>query len=335
MDTTRRLRHVQRELERYTGVIDRQGDSSFILCPFHSERTPSGRIFHASKTKSPGYFKCYGCGRVAKWDELAPHLGLKPIQWARPEEEFATPLRSRADEVNEEREMILEDLPAGKFWRSIPTDFLIEVGCKRGHFYYPGSDVHGKPWVWMPVFINEELRGYSRGRLRKESDKPSYINSKGGWTKDYGLFPYDFTKKLTKKKRYVVLVEGQRDALRLLLAGIPALAIMGTQNWSVCKSRMIEMLDIDFAVLMMDGDCAGLQAVKLIEPQLSPLVNTEVFSLAGRGSPYWAFRKEEEPSKAAKAAGVELWDPQNLPSAKLKELRTYLQKWSAVHGQNA
>lgn len=335
MDSYRRLQHVLSQLDSYSGTIKRQTESSFVLCPYHNERTASGRIFHSSSSKSPGFFRCYGCGRTAKWDEVAPLLGLKPLQWSKPDEQFAAPLlRKRSDKDQENREMILEDLPDNKVWRSIPTSFLREVGCRKGHFYYPDSDVHGKAWVYMPVLMNGELRGFSRGRTRKEKDKPSYINSSGGWTKDYGLFPYDYAKALASKKRYVILVEGQRDALRLLMNGIPAVAIMGTQSWSERKSRMIELMGVDFAVLMMDGDDAGIAAIELIEPQLSHLVNTEVFSLTGRDSPYWAFRKEEAPSKAAKAAGVELWDPQNLPAMKIRELKSSIRRWRSKYGSS-
>jgi DNA primase len=179
--------------------------------------------------------------------------------------------------------------------------------------------------VYLPVLIGGELKGYTRAALKKVKDIPSYINSSGGWTKDYGLFPYDYVAAL--RPRYVILVEGQRDALRLLQAGIPAIAIMGTQSWSDRKSRLIEMLGVDLAVLMMDGDDAGIQAIELIEPQIRKLVNTKIFNLAGKDSPYWRFRKEDSPSKAAKAAGVELWDPQNMPDHKLAELKSKIREW--------
>lgn len=335
MDAYRRLQHVLRELSTYSGLIKRGPDASFVVCPFHSERTASGRIFHNGTSRNPGYFKCYGCGKTAKWDEVAPHLGLKPVKWAKPEEQFATPIRKRHDEKTEDREIRLSDLPRNKVWRSIPTNFLIKIGCRRGRFYYPDNAYEGEVWIYMPVIINGEVRGYSRGRLRKDPEKPSYINSPGNWSRDYGLFPYDYTKKRARKLRYVVLVEGQRDAIRLLMDGIPALAIMGTQSWSNRKSRMIELLDLDFVILMMDGDDAGIKAIELIQPQLENLVTTEVFSLTGKDSPYWPFRKKAEPSKAAKAAGVELWDPMNLPNGKLTELRTSIEKWSAKHGRPA
>lgn len=336
MDQQRRLKHVLSQLDRYAGEIKRTSISSFILCPFHSERTPSGRISHGPDTRSPGYFKCYGCGRTAKWDELAPILGLKPISWSKPEEQTALRIVRRTDGEKGEikREIQLTSLPKGKRWREIPTDLLRAIGCKKGHFYYPEEDVHGRPWVYMPVLVHKELVGYIRGALKKEADRPSYINSPGGWTKDYGLFPYDYTAVLARKLRYVVLVEGQRDALRLLRMGIPALAILGTQSWGAKKSRLVELLDIDFAVLLMDGDDAGLAAIELIRPQLRKLVNTVEFSLTGKDSPYWPFRKKKAPAKSAKLKGVELWDPQNLPGWKMKELKRQIKAWRIEFGSS-
>lgn len=328
MDQHRRLQHVIAELARYSGEIKRTDGSSYILCPFHSERTPSGRVFHSTTTKNPGFFLCYGCGKKAKWDELAPVIGLKPIAWAKPEEQFAgRVVRPVVADADAEREIQFSSLPKDKVWRSISTNLLRDIGCRKAHYYYPKQDIHGKTWVYMPVLVHGELVGYTRARIKKEKDSPSYINSKGGWVKDYGLFPYDYTAPIAKLKRYVVLVEGQRDVLRLLSLGIPSLAIMGTQSWSERKTRLLEMLDIDLAVLLMDGDDAGIQAIEKIEPQIRKFVNTKVFSLTGRDSPYWPFRKEEAPAKAAKAADVELWDPQNLPVWKLKELRQSIRRW--------
>jgi len=74
-------------------------------------------------------------------------------------------------------------------------------------------------------------------------------------------------------------------------------------------------------VLCMDGDDAGKKAIELIEPQLEGLINTTVFDLCGPDSPYDQFADEDEPSKVAKAAGVELWDPGNMPLNKVKELK--------------
>jgi len=40
-----------------------------------------------------------------------------------------------------------------------------------------------------------------------------------------------------------------------------------------------------------------------------------------KGSPYRQFKDEDEPSKAAKAAGINLWDPGNCPESVVERVR--------------
>jgi len=314
----RRLNHVIQELNNYSGPKKKLASSTLVSCPYHSERTPSGRIFHDVKTKSPGFFKCYGCGKKAKWDEVAPLLGLKPYKWTKPADQYAQSLRHEDEEKNKIKKMEFSDIPRDKRWRTIKTNLLIALGAKRVITIYEGG-YRTKSMVYLPVFIKGTQRGFIRARMQKEKDKPSYLNSPGPWSQDLGLFPYDFA--IRKNPKTIVLVEGPRDALRLLSYGIPAIAILGTQSWSARKSRMIELTGAERVVLCMDGDDAGKKAIELIEPQLEGLINTTVFDLCGPDSPYDQFADEDEPSKVAKAAGVELWDPGNMPLNKVKELK--------------
>ena len=39
------------------------------------------------------------------------------------------------------------------------------------------------------------------------------------------------------------------------------------------------------------------------------------------GSPYLDFKDEENPSQAAKKAGIELWDPMNCPRQIIKQIK--------------
>ncbi len=304
-----------------------------LSCPFHSERTPSGRVYHSSASRSPGFFKCYGCGVTKPWNELAPALGLKPYTWTKPQEHKAYKIIRKRETEERERTMVHGDLPRNKVWREIPTNLLISIGCRKSYWHYTDEDVKGKPFVYMPVEVLGELRGHICARLKKHPDRPSYINASGGWSKDYGLFPYDYAR--SKSPTVLVLVEGPRDALHLIKHGIMAVAILGTQAWSARKSRMIELMGVTHVVLCMDGDDAGLKAIELIQPQLQHLVNTHVFSLTGKDSPYWKFRNKEEPSKAAKAKGVELWDPQSLPAHKLEQLRALTRRLASSAGSMA
>ena len=106
--------------------------SCFVLCPFHGERTPSCRIHYAPTSRSPGFWSCYGCGAKGNWDTIAPKLGLKQYQWAKPEPEFARTLTTKVlvETDTNDKDLVLEPLPPNKIWRTIKTNLLIELGSK-------------------------------------------------------------------------------------------------------------------------------------------------------------------------------------------------------------
>lgn len=311
----RKHNHVIAELRSFTGAKKELGDSTFVSCPYHSERTPSGRVFHSPSTRNPGYFKCYGCGQRASWDELAPRLGLRPYTYAKPQELDARPA-VREIEEEDAQTFSHSPLPKSKRWRGVSTDLLIDIGCTLISQY-------SEKFIYMPVNVLNEERGFIRARLQKVADKPSYLNKSGKWSESYGLFPYDFSINLMRESELttLVLVEGPRDALRLLANDIPACAILGTQSWAKRKGQLIEIAGVQKVVTCFDGDDAGMEATDNITPKLKNLVMVENFNLAGKDSPYHKFRNKEKPSKSAKLAGVELWDPCNMPDNKVEQLR--------------
>lgn len=316
METLTKLAHVVAQLSTYAGEKKVLKDSTLVCCPYHADKTPSFRIYHSPASRNPGYGKCYGCGAARPWDEHAPKLGLLPWAYSKPSEVYASTLSvESAVSSPDTDDLDLSDLPKDKLWRGIKTNFLISVGARKCRQY-------GESFVYLPVLVMGQERGHVKARLRKVEGKPSYINSKGGWSASYGLFLYDHV--ANGKPKAVVLVEGPRDGLRLNYLGIPAISILGTQSWSERKSRMIELLGVSRVVLCMDGDDAGLQATAMIKEKLSPLVKVSIFPLTGKDSPYWRFRHEDHPTKAAKAAGVSLWDPGNMPMSKIKELKTLM-----------
>jgi hypothetical protein len=322
VDAQRKLDHVMRELESYSGRKKKvNASSTFIACPFHSENTPSFRIFHSSSSNSPGFGKCYGCGHQVNWNELAPVIGLKPYTWTKPKTQFARALPSREEEaVQRKLKFRHRPIPPGKIWREIKTDTLIDIGATR--VTVPGSTLPSM--LYFPVMVKGKQRGFIRARMRKSKDgEPSYLNKGGPWSKDFGLFLYDQAVELMQKLGYdtIVLVEGPRDGLRLHELGIPAISILGTMSWSARKSRIVEMTGARRVILAFDGDDAGKKAYDLIHPQLEGLIETVKFDLCGKDSPYWPFRNEDEPTKTAKAAGVSMWDPGNMPIKKVRQLK--------------
>lgn len=319
MDRLAKLAFVVSQLQTYAGDKKQvNAGSTLVCCPYHSDKTPSFRIFHSPSTKSPGFGKCYGCGASHTWDEFAPKIGLKPLAYAKPTEVFASALGVDEEEAEADK-LVLSSLPEGKMWRGIKTSFLIKIGAQKCVQY-------GSTFIYLPVNVLGRQRGYIKARLRKVEGKTSYINSKGAWSAQTGLFLYDWVAGLNTK--VVVLVEGPRDGLRLNYNGIPTIPILGTQSWSARKSRLIELLGVETVIFAMDGDCAGVAAVEMIKPKLEPFVKVVNFSLVGKDSPYWPYRNKEKPTKAAKAAGVDLWDPGNMPSSKLEELRSLVRKYS-------
>lgn len=334
-----RLQHVRQQLSMYGGPTRSMGEgSTFICCPFHAEKTPSGRIFHSESTKSPGYFRCYGCGVKKKWDDLAPTLGLQPFYNGPPKEEFAMDLfmakgmaaLTQTEKYRKDR-FKFWDLPKDKKWRTIPTNMLIELGgrmCLKWNDEWEkwGTTKH----IYVPVMVNGEQHGFFRARLKKDptGKAPSYLlaAAEGGskWALTHGLWPFDYAidMMVQKRSRTIVLVEGQRDALKLLMMGIPAMCIFGTQSWTDNKAKLLEIAGVDRVVLLMDGDDAGIDATERLRPQIKRMFKLSVIRLwAIKGSPYIPFTDEEAPSKAAKAAGVTLWDPGNAPQWLLEKIK--------------
>jgi 5S rRNA maturation endonuclease (ribonuclease M5) len=327
-----KLDFVRNQLQQYAGLKNEQGSTFFVCCPFHAEKTPSFRIFIGPDTKSPGYGKCYGCGEKAGWDKIAPLLGLKPYKKGKPEVEYANlnilPTEIDDDDQDADTNFIQEpmefsELPKNKKWRDIKTNLLIKLGAKICHITTKDSG-HVYKRLWLPVHINGQLRGYIKARFRKHPDYPSYINAKGPWSRTNGLFPFDPAIALMREigSKTIVLVEGQRDALRLISEGVPAMCILGTQSWSDTKAKLLELAGVRRVVLLMDGDCAGIDATKMLRPKLRQMFKVVTLKLwSMEGSPYIQFADEPYPSKAAKKADVTLWDPGNMPQWIIKRIK--------------
>lgn len=290
---------------------------AMIPCPFHADINPSCAVYFKSSQSNPGSWYCFGCGAHGLWDELAEALGLETFD-KKPKDKYSQPLHLTLQEYSSDEKLIFKDLPRHKIWRGISTDLLIDVGCKQCKVEYE-SGSKSDTFIYMPVNINGQTEGYIKARLKKVQDKPSYINKKGSWAKSRGLFPFDYSISKMTSKKALVLVEGQRDALRLLSNGIPALCIMGTQNWNDNKSMLLDIHGVKKVLIFLDGDDAGIAGTKLLYPSIKNFISdVQVIKLwSWPGSPYLQYKDK----KIALSHGLEHWDPFNCPQEIIDEIK--------------
>ncbi len=286
---------------------------AYILCPFHNEKTPSGGVSLDPKFPgSLGRFKCWGCGKTASWNELAKILGMKKLNGKQ-----AVPDNTGYIDVKAMRGTVLpkdekEDLKDFDFfdlqedWRGFEPEFLQKV-CGAKLVYHDWTQHF---FVWLPVRVRGKEVGYIRGHMRRPEEGPTYLNKPGDWVLKKGLFPFDYAIELMKRKglKTIVLVEGPRDALRMLRAGIPSVCIMGTNNWTDKKRHLLEMAGVERILLMMDGDKAGKKATFKIHPTIKMAFEVKVFRL-------W---------KTAAELGLDKLDPNNAPKEVVKRAKELL-----------
>lgn len=286
---------VIQELKR---VIPKKetGGSVVILCPWHREKSPSFSInVEPSNRRVPlGFGHCFGCGARKNWNEIAKELNLKEIKGLRKDgtlpAEYVVALDGKMkDQLLGNASLTFAELesnlggmlsyliePEDK-WRGFRGKLLRKIGCQIT------VDDYDNKCLILPVVIDGEIIGGQKALWTKIKSKKvsSYFNMPGDWILNKGLFPYDYTEKLLVKsgKDYVVLVEGARDALRLLRRGIPALAILGTNNWGKQKRALVLNLPINRVVIMMDADAPGVKASNAIMKSLKGKITRHLIKL--------------------------------------------------------
>lgn len=299
IDPSERVNHVKSSISTLPGKKRMGTRYSMICCPFHNDSSPSGQVKHdVNKPRSVGFFNCRGCGEEMGWNTFAQRTGLQP---------FATLDSMDVPEVNMDylREALLGDESSSEglqhevyrlhplnehaalkmrlgsqVWRTFSFDFLKTVGCRMIEIDEWNKNLRSYTTeyrLFLPVYVNGELKGYVKGMPKKPTDKtrPSYLNAPGEWSRTHGLFPYDAAVSLMNKKglKTIVLVEGPRDALRLLSKGIPAMCILGTHSWTSFKVNVLEQSGAEIIILCMDADRAGRDAARLLYSGMKRSIN--------------------------------------------------------------
>lgn len=281
-----------------------------IRCPFHNDRNPSLSV----RVEPPylGAFRCWSCNAKGGLTKLFEKLGES---LAGDDVLHATPVAS-ADSVDPgDESMDFYPLNArnakrlglkNNQWRGFDIEFLATiVKAKIAYLNDPDIDEWRRsiPHLFLPVLIQGQQVGYIKAALRKTKKGKSYFNRPGNWSSSNGLFMFDQAVQLMNDLDIytIVLVEGPRDALRLIFAGIPAVAMLGTQSWSEIKSLNLLKSGATRIVLCMDGDDAGELANSLMRPQLKSV------GLSVKSFKLWEWEGE--------------YDPCSMPNSLLKRLR--------------
>ncbi len=316
-------------LDELNKIEHKKGARNYvILCPFHNDSRPSMNINvdENNRKASVGWGYCMACGASKSWNDIATKLGLKLIDKSSEAKAAATvrpisgalkdSMLGKSDTLTFDRMLkvfgcfISEEVTPEDNWRGFSGKLLSKVGCHKS------ADDFGNKCLIMPVLVDSDLVGGIKALWSPtgREGEIKYQNMPGEWSKTHGLFPYDYTAEMIKKRglNYVVLVEGSRDALRLIKYGIPAIAILGTMSWGRVKKQLVLELPVDNVVIFMDGDSAGVEASNNIRRTLKK--STNVYAVK-------TYDYTKRLNKVGEKGKLEKVDPGSIKKAWLLELR--------------
>lgn len=294
------------------------------MCPFHSADGSQTLRVNLDPTHylGIGFFKCYSCGKKGHFNLLAEKLGVDPII-GEPNPEIRNilrPIRSASLDYMGAPQHNIEDLPSNFVWDrgkgiTISSKAFNIVGArlwhtraavwkhkvkvttnpdgteKVSHVILKGDD--GKPildyWhpeerIWMPVLDRNEPVAHVAALLGKRHwFSKKYLNSKGDWPKRY-MWPLEQVMKSMHERRYVVIVEGPADALRLIDAGIPAIANLGVSAWTNEKAEILSA-HYNRVFVCMDPDSAGAPAQRAAVESFQGMIPARGFRLQPKTDP--------------------------------------------------
>lgn len=317
---------IMEEIGKIPGDKKYNGDTVMVCCPFHADKTPSCGIYTSVGMEIPlGFYHCFGCGAKGQWNQLAEHSGLQVIKGWKLKDAAENSLSALVKTYDRIENRVGTYASVALLMKALGRNSYMEWPEDVEWRGYPGALVHaagglmnaqrsGSSVCFFPCKHGSKYIGGVAAYLRKQITGTSYVNSNGDWAKEKGLFPIELTRKMIKKYNltYVVLVEGPRDALALLAYGIPALAVLGAEQFGMTKVRSVEMLGVGTCYTMTDNDGGG----KLLRNKIQ-----EAFKASGVKTKHFKLPREYD----AKGDLIKL-DPDNCPMDIIRECKALLKE---------
>lgn len=253
-----------------------------FLCPFHEDSNPSCGV-----NLSSGFYKCLSCG--AKGDII--QLGVKLLKRSRSQvEEVIKPnslegraavvqrkvaaYRNGANPIKGTEGPFHENLHHPSEYQSGPLTYMRSRGfttetCRKWGVRFvhdttiktpdkktPGFDIRDS--IAIPIRnASKELLGWIyRATPTSYEYQPKYL-----YTPHVQLNSIWFGMDLYAQEKRIVIVEGSLDAMWLSQAGIPALAMLGSQ---VTEQKIGKLMRFKEIIIMADYDAAGHKATHQI-----------------------------------------------------------------------
>jgi hypothetical protein len=265
---------VKSELQRL-GFRFREDRKNFVMPCIrgHDNKTWSLGI-----RKRDGVCHCFGCGNSWSWNRFAEEVNAAQID-PNSEVVFDDPyaiVAEELDEIAKKGQGTKEPYPLEPWhgeWRGFSDEFLKSVPTYLWwdtHSWDFGGHVHRAYWK---VTIWGEVKGYVSRRL--DGEKMVKYRNAAGMSSLTVLFPFDFC----PAAKCLVLVEGPVDALRLISHGVPALAVLGTNNWTFETSSLLVAKGATHPIICGDGDDAGRKFNNTVYEQLKDYFDASVYPL--------------------------------------------------------
>lgn len=280
------------ELEKLGGWQKTANEYQMVCCPFHPDRTPSCGVYISfNQPDRIGNFNCLGCGEHGTWAVFAERTGLQKIkEWKNKNVHNANLVDAAVEEnllgsasLTPKGVLALMGVPESQpwptnmDWRGFPGSIVRKAGGYIAQDHYNNS---------VQVVFIVKYAGQVRGGVKAMFEKArkgqtSYVTMRGPWVSKYGLLFFDVARSIMEKTGYtfLILVEGPRDALRLLSNGIPAVAVLGAATMSKSKAMMVTSLGPDRVYVMPDNDIGGDTFWEGAKKMVRPRVPTTLISL--------------------------------------------------------